>query len=176
MTRTSLLIAAPMLLVGTEALAQHSSADNFEAWRTARERRWVGDVTWIADWPGLGKKGDKITGYSEIRAAADGHVLIGQFFGGSGTNHWITYYDAGAGEIRSTGSDSGGTTWTCVISKDGRQWKSRCSGSLADGTKTEGDHTLTISDGGSKHSWSGSTKFAGEPVDELQDVWRRVGR
>ena len=31
------------------------------------ERRWIGEVVWVADWPGFGKKGDKFTGYSNFR-------------------------------------------------------------------------------------------------------------
>jgi hypothetical protein len=31
------------------------------------EGRWIGEVVWVADWPGFGKKGDKFTDCSDFR-------------------------------------------------------------------------------------------------------------
>ena len=177
MARTTQLIAAFLLLVGARvSVAQQASEEDFQAYRKAMEGRWIGEVTWIADWPGFGKKGDKVTAYSEIRAAADGRVLVGQFYGGDGTARWITAYDAGARQIRDMGANSGGATQTCVIFRQEGQWRRRCSGSLADGTKTEGEYTVHISDDGNTHMWRGSTTVGGEAADPLQDVWKRAGK
>ena len=176
MARTCCWIAGLILIVGARVgVAQETSEEEFKAYQSAMEGRWVGEVTWIADWPGVGKKGDKVTGYSAMRAAADGHALVGQFYGGNGTSQWITVYDAGAKQIRQVGADSGGTMWNCLISRQGGHWRSQCAGSLADGTKTEGDYMLNISDDGNTHRWTGSTTIGGEAADPLQDVWTRVG-
>ena len=176
MARTSYLIAGLILIAGARVgVAQQASEEEFKAYQSTMEGRWVGEVTWIADWPGLGKKGDKVTGYSGIRAAADGHALVGHFHGGNGTGRWITVYHAGAKQIREMGIDSGGTTWNCMISRREGHWRSQCTGSLADGTKTEGDYTLNVSDDGNTHRWTGGTTIGGEAVDPLQDVWTRVG-
>ena len=84
MARTCCWIAGLILIVGARAgVAQETSEEEFKAYQSAMEGRWVGEVTWIADWPGVGKKGDKVTGYSAMRAAADGHALVGQFYGGN---------------------------------------------------------------------------------------------
>lgn len=177
MARTSYLIAGLVLIVGARVgVAQQVSEDDFKAYQSTMEGRWVGEITWIADWPGLGKKGDKVTGYSSIRAVVDGHALVGQFYGGNGTGRWMTVYDAAAKQIRELGSDSGGTMWNCLISWQDRHWTSHCTGSLADGTKTEGDWTLNVSDDGDTHRWTGSVSVGGEASDPLQDVWTRVGR
>ena len=177
MPRTSHLITGLLLLVGTRAgVAQQASEEDFQAYRSAMEGRWIGDVTWIADWPGFGKKGDKVTAYAEIRAVADGRVLVGQFYGGDGTAQWITVYDAGARQILEVGANSGGATQTCVMFRQEGQWGARCSGSLGDGTKTEGEYTVHFSDDGNTHMWRGSTTVGGEAADPLQDVWKRAGK
>ncbi len=177
MARTSYLIAGLMLIVGARVgIAQQASEEEFKAYQSAMEGRWVGEITWIADWPGLGKKGDKVTGYASNRAAADGRASVGQFYGGNGTGRWLLVYDAGAKQIREMGFDSGGRTWTCLISRQGEHWRSQCAGSLVDGTKTEGDYMLTVSDDGNTHHWTGNTTIGGEAADPLQDVWTRVGR
>ena len=74
-----------MLLLTTTATsnAQESSRDDFLAYAKTQTGRWIGEVTWITDWPGLGKKGDKVTGYWEGKMAEDGNAVIGRFFAGN---------------------------------------------------------------------------------------------
>lgn len=176
MIRTSLIIALLAFLTVSSGNAQQSTLSDFEAYRDALVGRWIGEVTWIADWPGVGKKGEKATGHVENWPEADGRVLLHSFYGGSGTERSIVVFDAGKGQIREMGSDSGGSTWECVIARQGEQWTSRCSGSLADGTPTEGENTLTISDDGNTHRWRGRNAVGGVETDPLQDIWRRVSR
>ncbi len=176
MTRVFSLTIALALAAGTHAVAQQATVQDFEAFQRAMAGRWVGEVTWIADWPGMGKKGDKVTAYSQIEVAAGGHALLGHFHGGNGTGRWITTYDAASKQIREMGSDSGDTSWICTITMDSGKFRSRCEGALADGTKTTGDNTLTISDGGNTQRWRGTNTIGGQAADPLQDVWRRVGR
>lgn len=169
----TLLLAAPVL--AQEAKAQESSRADFDDFCKAMEGRWVGDVVWIADWPGLGKKGDRVTCYCEMTITEDGNALIGKFFGGGGSGTWLTVYDAGKKQIRETSSNSGGTVFTYVYAKakDGNL-KCRMSGSNPNGDKLKGQFLVTVSDNGNTHSWSGSSTTAGKPNDDLQDVWKRV--
>ena len=44
-----------------------STRADFRKLCKAMEGRWIGEVVWVADWPGFGKKGDKFTGYSDFR-------------------------------------------------------------------------------------------------------------
>ena len=176
MTRAMMITALFTLLAACSSAAQRSTFSDFEDFVDTMEGRWVGEVTWITDWPGLGQKGDKTTGHTEMRSAADGRVLIASFYGGNGTSRWVTVFDAASGEIRELGSDSGGTIWECVMSRSSGQWMSRCNGSLADGTRTVGEHTLAVSDNGNTHRWRGSNTVGGVETDPLQDVWRRVSR
>jgi len=176
MIRTSLAVTLFLLVNAPAGLAQQSTFADFEAYRDAMVGRWVGEVTWITDWPGLGVKGEKTIAHSENRSEADGRLMTMSFYGGNGTSRSIVIFDAAAGEIRETGSDSGGTTWVCSISRQGGQWSSRCTGSLADGTPTEGVNTVTISDNGNTHVWTGRNTVGGVETDPLQDIWRRVSR
>lgn len=163
-------------LITLPASAQQATREEFKELCQAMAGRWVGDVTWIMDWPGFGKRGDKVTGYTEIKVVEDGHVLFGRFFGGPGSSVWTVVYDAAAKQIRENGCDSGGTTWVAVISKKDGKWHSAEKGSHADGTKYEGRYTLTLSDNGNKRTSSGPTTIAGKKADDLNDVWRRVSK
>jgi len=165
-----------MLLAALPAFAQQATREEFKEYCQAMAGRWVGDVTWIMDWPGFGKRGDKITAYGENKISEDGHVMVTRFFGGPGSNAGTVVYDAGAKQIRGTGGDSGGSTWIAIIYKKNGKWISAETGSHADGTKYEGTYTVTISDNGNTHRWTGSTKIPGKKADELNDVWRRVGK
>ena len=172
-------LVSSVLLIALSALpafGQQSTRDDFKEYCQTMVGRWVGDVTWIMDWPGFGKRGDKVTAYSENKIMEDGNALLGRFFGGPGSGTGITVYDAGAKQIRGSGADSGGTTFTSVVSKQNGRWVSVETGSHADGTKYEGKYTVVISDNGNTHTWTGSTKIIGKKADELHDVWRRVSK
>jgi hypothetical protein len=164
------------LLTALPAFAQQTTREDFKEFCQMMAGRWVGEVTWIMDWPGFGKRGDKVTGYSEIKLTEDGHVMLSRFFGGPGSNAGTIVYDAGAKHIRWSGGDSGGSTWVAILYKKDGKWMSKETGSHADGTRYEGLYTITISDNGNTHRWTGSTKIAGKKADEQNDLWRRVSK
>ncbi len=124
MKRITLITTLLLLSTGSGGVAQQSTFADFEAYRDAMVGRWVGEVTWITDWPGQGKKGEKTIGHVENRSEADGRVLSLSFYGGSGTSRSIVVFDAATGRIVETGSDSGGTTWVCSISRQAGEWNS----------------------------------------------------
>jgi hypothetical protein len=169
----AVLIAA---LCALPAFGQQTTREDFKGFCQVMAGRWVGDITWILDWPGVGKKGDKVTGYSENKVSEDGHALLGRFFGGKASSSSITVYDAGAKQIRANGVDSGGTVWTAIYYKKDGKWTSHETGSLPDGSKYDGLYSVTISEGGNTHTWTGSTTTEGKKADELHDVWRRVSK
>lgn len=156
--------------------ATESVPEIFKEYCQLMTGRWVGEVTWDADWPGMGKRGEKATAYGEIKPAEDGHALVGRFFGGAGSWTWTAVYDAGSRHIRSTGIDSGGTTWSVVFQKKDGKWLLTETGSMADGTKYEGKYTMTISDNGNVRSVSGTTTIPGKKADTLNNVYRRVSK
>ena len=175
MLRSVFFVSILVTALTFPALGQQSTQADFEEFLQIMEGRYICDVIWIADWPGVGgKKGEKVTGYSDLQVVADGNVLQGTFYGGSGTTTWITVYDAAARQIRFLTGTSGGTMWSGTYHKEGGKWVEAGIGSNPDGSKIEFSNTLTLSDGGRTHNWSGSTTIAGKPVDKLQDVCRRV--
>jgi hypothetical protein len=62
-----------------------------------------------------------------------------------------------------------------TIRKRDDKWVERMTGSDPDGTKTELVSTLTITDNGNTHTWTGAGTIGTEKV-EWQDVWRRVSK
>lgn len=167
---SALLVA----FLASPVLAQESSRKDFQEFCKAMEGRWVGDVTWVADWPAYGKRGEKVTAYFEGKIVEDGHALIGRFFGGIGSGSSLLIFDAGAKQIKWIWVNSGGSVSYDTIYKDGKKWMSKSVGSNADGTKTEYLSTITMSDNGKTHTWTGSGKVGGKKVDDQHDVWRRV--
>ncbi len=165
-------------LIALPVLGQESTREDFKEFSQAMQGRWVGEVTWITDWPGVGgRKGEKATCYCEIRTTEDGNAVLGKFLGGGGSGTWLTVYEAGSKQIKETNVTSGGTVWMTTFSKlkDGT-WSGIQTGSNPDGSKIEAKLTLTITDDGDTHTWTGTTMIGGKKVDELHDVWRRVSK
>ena len=119
----SLSTILTILLSISALLGQTSTSAEFEEYCKAWEGRWVGDVTWIADWPGWGTKGDKVTAYFEARIVADGKVVSGVYYGGNGMGTGITYFDPGTKQIKGVFVSSGGTVWNNVLFKKDGKWQ-----------------------------------------------------
>ena len=67
-----------------------------------------GNITFAADYPGIGKKGEKVAAYSDCRWIADGKILECDSFGGQGTSKGLYWWDASAKVVKSLWIDSGG--------------------------------------------------------------------
>jgi hypothetical protein len=137
--------------------------------------RWIGDVTLVADWPGYGKKGEKLVGHLTFRRIADGKGLEDEGYCGNGTGRTIYFWDPVSKKIKCAGMDSGGTIFEGEISKEGDQWVCQFHGALADGTKMEGKNALIVKDGGNTIIFEGEGTIGTEPMLPLHDVYRRVG-
>jgi hypothetical protein len=162
------LVALPLAVYG-----QESTRDDFVAYTKTQTGRWVSEVTWIADWPGLGRKGEKVTAYYEGSLTEDGNAVIGRFFGGDGSATSLVVYDAGAKQITETVVTSGGTVWRAVVARKGDKFVSHAKGSNADGSAVDTTSTLTLSDDGNTGTWTGTGTVAGKKTEQ-NDVWRRV--
>ena len=176
MKTTSFTIVMIVALSALPAFGQQATREDFNELMKVMAGRWVGEVTFIADWPGVGKKGQKVTGYSEIKIAEDGNALSGRNFGGTGSGTWLIVFDAAAKQIKEAGVDSGGTVWTASYFKEGGKWRYHQTGSLGDGSKIEGKYAIAISDNGNTHTWTGPTTIGGKSADALHDVFRRVSK
>ena len=178
MQRFALILTAiaTLLIFTPAALGQDSSREDFDVFCQTMTGRFVGAVKLVADWPGEGKQGDKITGYAELRPVADGNALSLVYYGGTASDVALIMYDAGNKKIRWTGVSSGGTLWNRVVYRKGDDWISKVNGSLADGKEIRGELVLAISDGGDTHTWTGQLTIGDEKADPLHDVWRRVSK
>ena len=137
--------------------------------------RWLGEVVWGTDLPGFGKKGDKITGYSDFRISHNGSVMQGRFNAGPGSGIGLYHYDAGKKQIQGRWVSSGGSVWNQVIYKKSGQWHEYETGSVADGRPIVMSSIRQISNDGKTHKRVGSTKIGGKLQDPLQDVWHHIG-
>jgi len=176
MRLVSLSTALLAAVLASSALAQESTREEFKEFCQAMQGRWVGEVTWVTDWPGFGKRGEKVTAYWEARLAEDGNAVIGRFFAGNGSSTSLICFDGGAKQIRWTDVDSGGTVGQSIVYKKEGKWRTKSEGSLADGTKTRFTSTATISEDGNTWTWEGSGTVGDKPAADRHDVWRRVSK
>ena len=172
----SLITGLLLVAFASPVFAQQASREDFKQYCQMWEGRWVGDVTWVTDWPGFGKKGDKVTAYFEAKMVEDGNLMTTRFFGGAGSGTGIILYDASAKQIKLMWATSSGSMSQGVAFKKNGQWVEKGSGSLADGTKTEHTSMLAISEEGKTHTWTGSGSVGDEKTDDQHDVWQRVGK
>lgn len=171
---SALATALLITLTGSTSHCQTATRAEFEEFCQLVGGRWVGDVTWIADWAGFGKRGDKVTAYWEGRLCADGNTLATRYYGGNGTAVGMRFYDPGTNQIRQVSVNSGGRAGSGVYFEKDGVWNYSGTGTEANGDKVEATLRLVISDGGETHAWRGTVTVNGKKTDELKDVWRRV--
>ena len=157
-------------------IATGTTREDFEEFCRLHEGRWACDITWAADWPGLGNKGDKVTAYRQWTITEDGNAMVGKFYGGNGTSTELLAYDAGAKRIKGMTVGSGGYTGNYTIYKRGDNWVLKGTGSEAGGTKTVDDILLLVSDDGDRITATGSVRVCDKIIDIPGDVWRRVSK
>src|SRR5262245_21406823 len=66
--------ASPTTLTAQRAAAPPSN-NPLKEFGDAYVGRWIAEIIWATDYPGVGKKGEKVTGYEVIRWTADGKAL-----------------------------------------------------------------------------------------------------
>ena len=138
--------------------------------------RWIGDVTLIADLPGIGKKGDKVVAHGTGRRIADRRGLEEEYFTGQGTNTNLYFWDPAVKRIRQYGIDSGGTTADYEIWKQDGRWVFKGGGHLADGSRIEGKGTIVGKDDGNTVVYEGVFTVTGEKAFDLHDVYHRASK
>ena len=176
MRSVSTLAVLIAVLLARPVVGQETTREDFKKWCSHAEGRWIGDVTWITDWPGVGKKGDKVTAYWEGRLAEDGNMVIGRFVGGRGSETNVHYYDVAAKKIRCTGVNSGGTSFQSVVWSDDDKWVRVTDVTLPDGTKGQVKTVITITDGGKTGTWELNGKVGDDVIKDQKDIWRRVSK
>ena len=147
---------------------------DFQKYCSLNEGRWIGNVTWVTDWPGFGKKGDKITAYYEARKSEDGNAVITRFLGGPGSETGLVFYDPAAKKIRSVTVSSGGTVFRATLTPVGDNWRQHVDVTLPDGTKGKIRLDLVYANGGKNLTIHINGKLGDEVIKDQKDIWRRV--
>lgn len=173
--KTAVLLSGFVLsLISYSASAQESTRDEFKEFCQAIQGRWIGDITWSADAPGLGKKGERVTTYWEGTITEDGNALLGKFYGGNGSGTWLIVFDAGTKQIKGLWITSGGSVSHDIIHKQEGKFVQLRTGSNHDGAKTESTAAMTLEENGSKGTWRGAGSVGGKKTDDFTEVWRRL--
>lgn len=174
MNRLKILATCSLVLFASTVSAQEASRADFEAFSQAVLGRWVGNLTLNADFAGTGKKGDKLVGYIVYELGNDGQTVTAKFAGGGGSGTWTMAYDAVEKRIRTLWSTSGGDFDQAIIYRQGANWIEEGRGATADGKVDVFKNTLTISDGGNTHTWTGTSSRNGKENAPRHDVFQRV--
>jgi hypothetical protein len=90
---TALLVS----FLASLSAAQETTREDFKKYCELSKGRWLGEVTWVADFPGFGKKGEKVTAYAENSIVEDGNAMMARFQGGQGSGTELIVYDGGNG-------------------------------------------------------------------------------
>ncbi len=172
----SITAIVTLALLATSANAQNITRTDFEAFRAMFMGRWIGEIRWVADWPGIGKKGDTATCYLDVNSIEDGNAMIGKFCGGtaSGTVLWV--YCAGEKRITGTAVYSNGAVDHLTYTKEDGMWIETVSGVLPDGRKNEARSTIMLEQDGTILRARGKGTVDGKPTDPRDDKWQRLGK
>jgi hypothetical protein len=156
------------------AAAQGVSQKEFDEFRKSVAGRWIGQVKWVTDWPGIGKKGDVATCYLDISEVEGGHAMIGKFYGGSASGTMLWAFNTGEKTITGTVVYSSGLVENLTYRKEDGTWVEIGSGTLPDGRKTESKSKLTFEDEGAIMRARGTGTVDGKPNDPRDDKWQRL--
>ena len=176
MTFSACLLAVSMAAVQGDMT---STPEEFQEFGELNVGRWSGDVTLIADWPGMKKKaGEKLIAYSTVRWIADRKGFIWESVGGEITGFELWLYDPIAKRIRWRGLDSEGGYIEAVVWKvSATKWGVNViGGGLADGRKHGGEGHLLFKDGGKTLIYEGSMTLGGKKLPKLRDVYTRLDK
>ena len=169
------LLVAGMMLVG-QAEVNATTPKDFQEYGELMAGRWIGDVTLVADWPGFGKKGEKIVAHLTVRWIADRKGLEAEAFGGPGSGRGFTFLDPGSARIKEYRVSSDGTAGSFEIWKKDGKWLWRNKGHLADGTPFESSGETIVSESGNTITYVGTGTMAGKPMLPLKDIYRRMSK
>lgn len=170
-----MLSLASGVLIASVALGAESGDSLLPEYGELVVGRWMADITLIADYPGVGKKGEKVVGHGVTRWAADRRGLESDWFGGPSAGKSLAFWDPAAKRIMQYGVDSGGNIVRFEIWKEGERWVFQCGEVLPDGSKTEGKGNIVVKDGGNTVVYEGTFTQNGEKLLPLHDVYKRVG-
>ena len=172
---STLAVLIAVLLAGP-VIGQETTRADFKKWCSQLEGRWVGNYTFVTDWPGGGKKGDKVTAYWQGRVCEDGNVMVTNFFGGPGSETGLICYDAAAKRIVWPHVGSSGAVFQSTLWPDGDKWINAVDITLPDGTKGIMKNVLIFTDGGKTMTLHINGKVGDDVIKDRTIIWRCVSK
>ena len=176
MRSVSALAVLVAVLFARPVVGQETTREDFKRWCSQLEGRWIGDYTFVTDWPGGGKKGDKVTAYWQGRVCEDGNVMVTNFFGGANSSTGVAYYDEAEKQIHHTYVSSGGTVFQQTLWPDGNNWRNVTDITLPDGTKGSTNRDLVFTNSGNTLTRHINGHVGDDVIKDQKDVWRRVSK
>lgn len=168
------LSSFPSTVSAQEKHPTTSTRAEFERFCQILHGRWVGEVTWAADWPGLGKRGEKSVAFLTYAPTDDGQGMLVKFYAGSGSATGLVAYDAAGQEIRSQFVVSGGYLGSETITFSENQATISTNGSLPDGGRNKATAVRTFSEDGLSFVDEASGEIDGVPTDNVRQTFRKV--
>ena len=135
--------------------------------------RWTGEGIYAADYPGVGKKGEKFTSTVTCRWVA-GQAAV-QCEGVENKTTWTTFYwyDALSKQVKYVDANSGGNYAEGTMTKQGAKLVWASAGILADGRQVAYKGETTFQDNGNTRIETGATILNGVR-NEFRDTYKRV--
>jgi hypothetical protein len=134
---------------------------------------WTGEGVYAADYPGIGKKGEKFTSTVTCRWVA-GQAAV-QCEGVENKTTWTTFYwyDVPSKQVKYVDAHSGGNYAEGTMTKQGAKLVWASAGSFADGRRVEYKGETTFQDNGNTRIETGGTILKGVR-NEFRDTYKRV--
>jgi hypothetical protein len=129
--------------------------------------RWMFEQTLDVDYPGLGKKGDKFSGQSICRYAADGAAIDCDDFGGPTSAKRLWVWDRANKRLQMLAVDSGGNWDEGYIVKQGAKLVGKSSGYLGDDKRVDSQWEVVSENGGRTQRAIGTNI-----VNGVRSMWR----
>lgn len=135
------------------------------------------EIVLAQDLPGVGKKGDKVSGRASCRWILDGAALAWEWQFGGVQGRGLNFWDPAAKQLKGFGVDATGTISHEVVTKEGEKLVARSEAVFPDGKRRKVTDTLTVEEGGATHIHVGSDNIVdGVPQTGYRDVWNRISK
>jgi hypothetical protein len=134
---------------------------------------WTGEGTYAADYPGLGKKGEKFTSTYTCRWVSGQAAIECEGVLNKSTSATFYWWNAGSKQVKYIGMDSSGRCREGTITKQGAKLAWEAAGSFADGRRFEAKGESTFQDNGNTRIEAGAVILNGVR-NEYRDTYKRV--
>ena len=171
-----MLILATTVLAASIAVGEVERTDNpLHEFGSLIVGRWIGEVSVEADWPGVGKKGDKAMRTNTVRWIVDRNAIEIEWHMGEAMGKGIFFKEPTKNQITSYGVETNGGASKVIITKKDGAWVWTASGMYEDGTKYDVKGTTSFSEDG--NTYTDEYDFVqGDETGKCRNVFKRLSR